>query len=209
MNKNQKIGIHNKGKKGQFIDNTVEGADIGMLDEGENTFAKENKFRSVEKYAKDVKDLPIWLKWGLAFVGILGFLLSLYIYFNPNGQTIINLSNSDVKETTATNTLNISELFSKALSLDTIVERQDFLNKYVGDQVYGEGKVKQISRLGNDNLIVDINVNGNTISCIQEENEKQLILLQNKVVSFYGIFTYKNIFEHGLEIDACVLQKKN
>ena len=87
-----------------------------------------------------------------------------------------------------------------------MVERQDFLTKYIGDKIYGEGTVTQISRLGDDNFLVDIKIDKTTISCQQddsEENEKRLLLLQGKTVNFSGIFSFTKIAEHGIEIKDC------
>jgi len=42
------IGILNKGKKNIFVDNTFSGLDIGIQDEGEDTFASGNKFNDGE-----------------------------------------------------------------------------------------------------------------------------------------------------------------
>lgn len=147
----------------------------------------------------------------VGIITIIGVIWSMYIYFNPNTskqlqEKIESTFSQDTGNNLATTTLNISELFSKALSMETVVERQDFLTKYIGDQIHGKGTVKQISRIGNDKFLVDIKVNEAIISCQQdnsEENEKRLLLLNGKTVNFYGIFTYQNIFEHGLEIKDC------
>jgi hypothetical protein len=44
--KKESIGILNKGRDNKFIDNEFNGLDVGIKDEGENTEAKNNKFKS-------------------------------------------------------------------------------------------------------------------------------------------------------------------
>lgn len=44
-NKSKRVGILNKGKENSFIDNSFEGFDVGIQDEGENTTAERNKFK--------------------------------------------------------------------------------------------------------------------------------------------------------------------
>ncbi len=43
--KKNSIGILNKGRDNKFINNKVDGFDIGMKDEGKNTEARNNKFK--------------------------------------------------------------------------------------------------------------------------------------------------------------------
>lgn len=43
-NTNKRVGILNKGKHNTFINNSFDGLDIGIQDEGVNTTAKGNKF---------------------------------------------------------------------------------------------------------------------------------------------------------------------
>lgn len=151
---------------------------------------------------------------GLVVMVIGSYLLKqpAYIYNRiKSAENNINNFNDSINEQSiesnlATTTTNIADLLSRALSLDTLVERQDFLTKYIGDKIYGKGVVKQISRWGDDKLLVDIIVNNTTISCLQEgseENEKHLLLLKGKTVNFSGIFTYTKTFEHGLDIKEC------
>lgn len=44
--KRQNIGIHNTGKNNTFINNTIEGCDVGFKDEGEGTLAVDNKIEN-------------------------------------------------------------------------------------------------------------------------------------------------------------------
>ena len=173
---------------------------------------KKNKF---QKYTDDIKDIPLWLKYVVAGAAIFGTLFGgwgLYItlkYPTPTSTTIEIPANNPIVQN-ATSTIAISDLLSKALSLDTVVERQDFLTKYVGSQIHGSGNVKQISRAGNDGFLVDISVNGTTVTCPQdanEETEKKLLLLKGKNVYFTGTFTYQNYVDHGLGIGDCELKE--
>lgn len=166
----------------------------------------------IEKYKNDVKDIPLWVKYVVAGATIFGTVFGgwgIYILLNQPDPTQVVI-NRPISEN-ATSTINISDLLSKALALDTVIERQDFLTKYVGDFVYGEGEVKQVSRYGNK-LLVDFDINNQTIICPQDEDAKsgkQLLLLKGKTASFSGVFTYKEYFNYnGLIIDDCVLQKK-
>lgn len=45
VNKPKRIGILNKGKNNQFINNTFENLDVGIQDEGEDTIAEGNEFK--------------------------------------------------------------------------------------------------------------------------------------------------------------------
>src|SRR3989344_3142537 len=148
---------------------------------------------------------------------------SIYFYKNPLFWTIVGVMiagvgliwtvykdiyppvPTSITQSVSTSTINISDIFSKALNLDTVVERQDFLAKYIGNQVYGRGVVGEVSRSGSI-FLVDIKVDSQAITCLQEENqenEKQLLLLKGKNINFVGAFTYQRIFEHGLEIKDC------
>jgi len=165
----------------------------------------------IERYKNDIKDLPLWLKYvgvGATVFGTIFGGWGIYIILNQPvpSQTILNNPTSE----NATSTINISDLLSKALALDTVIERQDFLTKYVGDLVYGKGEIKQVSRYGNK-LLVDFDINNQIIICPQDEDtrsEKQLLLLKGKTASFSGIFTYTEYFNYkGLVIDNCILQR--
>ncbi len=110
----------------------------------------------------------------------------------------------------ATSTVSLAEILDKALTLDTVVERQDFLGKYIGATVFAQGTVSQVSRSGANGFLVDLKVVGQTVTCPQEsndENEKQLPLLKGKKVQIVGKFPFSEIWGHGLGIDDCVLTR--
>ena len=68
---NKKIGILNKGKNNIFIKNTFENLDIGIQDEGEGTYAEDNKFlNQTDKEKRDKDDEIIKLSPELYGVGI-------------------------------------------------------------------------------------------------------------------------------------------
>lgn len=98
-------------------------------------------------------------------------------------------------------------MFNKASALGSVLEKQDFLRKYVGSKIYGKGFVSEVSRSGNGYL-VDISIAGQLVSCPlsgSEENERRVPLLKGKTVNFTGTFPFTNIFDHGLAIDDCIL----
>ena len=64
--KSEKIGILNTGKNNTFIGNTFQGHDISIKDEGENTFAKGNKFFSTTLPGGKID----WTKWGTILTGL-------------------------------------------------------------------------------------------------------------------------------------------
>lgn len=66
--KQKTIGVLNKGKNNQFINNKFHNLDIGILDEGEGTIASGNKF------FRKIKEVGFWKKyfWIPLLVVILG-----------------------------------------------------------------------------------------------------------------------------------------
>ena len=163
----------------------------------------------IKKHTTEVRNLPMWLQYVVAGATIFGTVFGawgVYIVLNPrNNNTIPTVTGSGV----ATSTVDLSEILSKALSLETVVERQDFLNKYKGSIVTAQGTVTEVSRSGNG-FIVDIKVSGQTVTCPQEPNqdlERQVLLLQGKRVQLIGKFPFTSIWEHGLGIDDCALTR--
>ena len=77
------IGILNRGKNNKFINNTFDGLDVGIQDEGENTLAVGNRFTN---FSKDVKKFYIEHPWWFALITggiliIIGYILKLVIGF--------------------------------------------------------------------------------------------------------------------------------
>lgn len=156
--------------------------------------------------------------WGVLVIGIFvtvvgGFILS-RLNFNQElavkeNQNIL-VSNESFSEGQATSTLNISDLFDKALKLETVLERQYFLEKYIGEKVIGNGIVDEVSKSGLEEYFIDIRISGRTLVVCPikktAENEKKILFLKGKKMNFSGIFTYQQIFGHeGLKIDECNL----
>ena len=158
------------------------------------------------------EDIPLWLKWVGSIVAIFGVIWVIYAYFFPN-KPIWGVDIFRAKESVnvATTTPNISDLFSKALSYDTVAERQDFLGKYINTPIYGDGVIKEISRSG-ERFLLDITTSGQLLICPQEKTdnlEKQFYFLKGKDVRFYGTFTYSTYFgSNGLVIDNCSFEIK-
>ncbi len=149
-------------------------------------------------------------------VTILGLGWGVYTYFVPNVtspmiiQNNNRISTENNLEKISTSTLNISDLLKKALKLETVLERQDFLEKYRGERVAGSGTIEEVSKGGHGNYLIDIRTSESVLVCPiekTEENEKKIPLLKGKIVDFSGIFTYQKIFDHeGLEIAECKIQ---
>ncbi|MBI1999435.1 MAG: hypothetical protein HYS74_02160 [Parcubacteria group bacterium] len=164
----------------------------------------------IKKITNEFRNIPLWLQYTVAFATIFGTLFGgwgIYIVSTrPGPEKIVEES----KIEKPVDAIDLVELLIKALTYETVLERQDFLTKYVGSKIYGKGQAKQISRYGSNSFLVDILVNKVMVSCRQDANaetEKELLLLQDKVINFTGNFTYTSIFEHGLEIGECKLQK--
>jgi len=161
----------------------------------------------IKKYTDDVKDLPLWLKYALAVFAILGTFGTLFgVYVTLRYPAPIPIITDNSTTGNATTTINLSDMFAKANDLDSVLERQDFLEKYIGSKIYGKGSVAEVSRSG-DGYIVDVKIAGHLVSCQLnggEENERRVPLLKGKTVSLTGTFTFTNIFGHGLDIDDCI-----
>ncbi|MDO8743453.1 MAG: hypothetical protein Q7J30_02815 [Candidatus Azambacteria bacterium] len=158
------------------------------------------------------EDVPLWLKWVALIVGIIGVIWAIYTYFFPNKPIWgIDIFRTEESINVATTTPNISDLFNKALSYDTVAERQDFLGKYVNALIYGDGVIKEISRSG-ERFLLDITTSGQLLICPQEKTdnlEKRFYFLKGKDVRFYGTFTYSTYFgSNGLVIDNCSFEIK-
>lgn len=116
---------------------------------------------------------------------------------------------------TATSSINISEVFTQALSYNSAIDRDDFLRPYVGKQIYGVGVVAEVSRIGQGFLIDIRERNQAILSCSQEdggeEKKRQLLLLKDKTVNFTGIFTSHRLADvglGGLSVDECWLERR-
>ncbi|MEX2411924.1 MAG: hypothetical protein WD607_11265 [Candidatus Paceibacterota bacterium] len=81
--KNKKIGILNKGKSNKFINNIFENFDVGIQDEGEDTFAKGNKFKEKNNKIENKWWEKTWIQIILimgSIAGIIGFLFLINIF---------------------------------------------------------------------------------------------------------------------------------
>lgn len=206
----QTIGILNQGKNNKFFGNTFTGFDIGIKDQGESTEASGNKFQSTKNF-KPVPDWNWFNFWTTLIIIVIAFLSIPFL--QPLIVSYINLPNEDNTTTqlpvTSTSTISLSEILSKAIAFGTVVEKQDFLKKYVGSNVSAEGIVEEVSRSG-DGFLVDISIDRQTITCPQDQsddNEKIIPLLKGKYVQFTGTFPFTQIYGHGLGIDNCVLKR--
>lgn len=79
MNKRKSTGILNEGKENKFINNKVDGFDIGFHDKGEKTIATDNSFNLHER---QIKWYQTW--WGKITIGlfvlIVGSLILKYVF---------------------------------------------------------------------------------------------------------------------------------
>ena len=107
---------------------------FGFIKIQNNMDAKEE----IQKYTDDIKDLPIWLKYILAIFSILGTLGTFFgIYVTQKYPLPVQAISDNTTSGNATTT-NISEMFNKATSLNSVLERQDFLKKYIGRSGNGQ-----------------------------------------------------------------------
>lgn len=158
--------------------------------------------------------LESWLAkywWGL-FIPVVGIVVGFIITEGRLPQLFNTWTGSVIftEQSIATSTVSLAEILNKALTLDTVVERQDFLGKYVGTTVFAQATVSEVSRSGTSSFLVDFKVSGQTVTCPQEandDNEKQLTLLKGKRVQVVGKFPFSEIWGHGLGIDDCVLTR--
>ena len=163
----------------------------------------------IKQHTNEIKNLPVWIQYLVAVATIFGTVFGgwgLYVVINQENTVVVPITNNNG---VATSTPNLSDILSKALSLETVIERQDFLNKYKDSVVTGQGIVEEVSRSGNG-FLVDVKISGQTVTCSQEPSEnleKQLLLLQGKKIQFSGKFPFTNIFGHGLAINDCVLSR--
>jgi hypothetical protein len=155
-----------------------------------------------------------WLEkywWGL-FIPIVVIAVSFIITEGRLPQLFNTWTGSatPTEQPIATSTVSLAEILNKALTLDTVVERQDFLGKYIGTTVFAQGTVSEVSRSGTSGFLIDLKVAGQTVTCPQEandDNERQLLLLKGKKVQVVGKFPFSEVWGHGLGIDDCVLTK--
>jgi hypothetical protein len=204
-----KIGILNKGENNRFEGNTFEGFDVGIKDEGRNTLAKNNKFLKERKPSSNPTEIR-WAKLDTIFGG-LALVVMVIIWQFPSLKLFSGIYSSglDSSPATATSTIPLSVLLSKAVTFDTVAERQDFLKKYKGALVTGNSTVTEVSR-GGSSFIIDFNVNHQLITCVlpgDEANERRFLLMKSKKVSFVGEFSFINVYGHGLGLDNCDLKE--
>lgn len=199
------IGILNKGRDNKFIGNVFEGFGVGIQDEGEGTLAKQNKFFNAPHLkSKDIN----WTKWGTIIAGVT-LIIAILAWQLPKSTLFLGSDEDVGAGSVATSTIALSEILSKALSYDTVAERQDFLNKYEGTIVSGESIVTEVSRASSD-FLVDFNVNRQLVTCWMpggEENERRFILMKGKKIGFVGTFSFTNVYGHGLGLDNCDLEQ--
>jgi len=139
-------------------------------------------------------------------LGIITGVMSLaqYVGIIPDSLSI----RTDIGSHVSTTTPNLLDVYKRAFSYDILADRQDFLTKYVGSDVYGDGSIEEISIL-RDKYILEITTGGYTILCPQGKTEdfgKVYPLLKGKRVRFSGIFTYSTYFGYGddkIVIEPC------
>lgn len=191
------LKVTEKAQNNTFINNVING---GVQVDGSG-----NKF--VNTYINPFRQKhPVW-SFIVSLTTIIGFITGLMYLAQYVGVIPDSLKMKiDAGSGLSTTTPSISVLLNKALSYDTVVERQDFFSKYVSSSVYGDGVIKEISRFGN-RFLFDITVSGYPFVCSQEktdELEKQFYFFKGKKVRFYGTFTYSTYLgSDGLVIDNC------
>lgn len=199
------VSMTESGRNNVFINSQING---GLEISGQG-----NSFITT-KITPFKKEHPFWfwLSTVGVILGIITGLMFLAIYFGliPDSlKSHINPLKSEFVQT-ATTTHNISDIFSKALSYDIVADRQDFLNKYIGVEIYGEGVVEEISRSG-ERLLLDVKLPQSSIVCPQEKTddlERRYPFLQGRSIRFFGTFTYQKYFDHdGLTVASCSFEE--
>lgn len=116
----QKIGILNKGKHNIFIGNTIDGFDIGIKDEGEDTLAKRNKIRNTNKQIWSEK---WWVKY--LFLPIVVILIGGYIIYKLGWNGAVKTTDKIINNkqiNTLQNDGNLKEVTHRINRRDTYVD---------------------------------------------------------------------------------------
>ena len=161
---------------------------------------------------KNVKDVPIWLKYLAAIATILAVILAVYVYFVPDGSMIFSspIIQPETEHNIATSTLNISDILAKYNALDTNLEQRNFLEKYRDVKIYGRGTYKNIDK-PSDRFLITINVSTGLVSCYTNgdlETEQKLNLLKiGQTINFTGTFTTSGTWGGGWTVYDCIVSK--
>lgn len=192
----KRVGILNKGENNRFIDNTFEGLDVGIQDEGVGTFASGNRFGG---YAQDIKNLPLWLQYLVAFLAIVATIATVcatwFGYLTLKNQGVSPV----VADTVATSTPNISDIFSRAREMDRDIDRQSFIQGYVGVRIFAKGSLSNVSGSPgySNSYYLHITVAGGNIVCgfdnVSDELKRRIDLLKiGSKISVVGNFQNSN-----------------
>ncbi len=146
-------------------------------------------------------DIPLWFKWVVGIATTLAFVWGIYIYFNPNLQTVstVPISTLDLnKNRFATTTPNLVDIFSKTNSMLDL-DKENFLKDYENGPVYAVGAAFENINSSGEGFIVRMTVERNMIGCaFGPEFRKELLLLKKRdKVDFYGIFTGSGLGGYG------------
>lgn len=150
-------------------------------------------------------DIPTWLKYSIAIWSFaspfIGAWAGVSMFKAPPTDSLVPQVAG-----IATSTPNLADIFSKANSLATILERQGVLSRYKESYVYATSEVRDISKYGST-YYVDLDVEGVIVTCPipeSEERNKLIPILQGKQITIYGVFTYTNLLDKtGLIIGDC------
>ncbi len=77
MTQKKSVGVLNRGKNNKFINNSFSGFDVGIQDEGENTFARGNSFD--DGAGRTEKWYQIW--WGQVLIGLFVLLVGGFMLY--------------------------------------------------------------------------------------------------------------------------------
>lgn len=140
------------------------------------------------------KDIPLWLKWLIAIVTVLALLWGVFIYFFPDKPFPAVITHSQESSGISTSTPNLADILSKNNTLNTSLEKQDFIKNYANTVVYGSGSFTDISKM-DQGYIVEMTITNNAVSCqFNFDYEKTLLLLKaGRVINFLGTFTGSGI----------------
>ena len=154
-----------------------------------------------DSYAKDIRDLPLWVKWvGVAFA-CLAVPGSIYTSLGAYGAVVATFSPEEI----ATTTVNISDIFYRLNKIDRPIDQRTLLHQYDGTKIVGIGSFETLGGSREDKsyrLYLSVRtgvISKEYIACsfgnVDEATEKQIDLLKNgQKISIVGTFSNSSEF---------------
>lgn len=170
----------------------------------------------IKKYKKEIKDIPLWLKYSVAFSTVFGAIFGfwgVYVVINDN-----NSRDKLLGSATATSSvpIDVTTILDMAYRKDTAMEQKEFLNKYKDVKVFVDGYFKDIINYGEGyNIFLDssiISFKNIPVVCslnnLDEDEKREIFLLKKRDrVFFEGIFTGSSYNGAAWYIKDCSIKK--